>query len=101
MNDIEGLNASQSGGGDSSNLGDAEISVREEGSHDWHPHTVKVMNMLREEMDETGTEEISFSKFVSGAQDRRTMAGKQPELVVRCVRTFLYVVWVLFFGGGS
>jgi hypothetical protein len=76
VNDIEGFSTSQFRDGDASALGEAEISLRDEDSQDaeWHPHTVKVMKMLREEVEKNDTK-VSFSEFASGAQDRRTMAG--------------------------
>lgn len=57
------------------------LSHDDTSQHKWHPHTVKVLGLLRKTLSESKTEETTFSAITHAAKTRRTAAACFFELL--------------------
>jgi chromatin segregation and condensation protein Rec8/ScpA/Scc1 (kleisin family) len=71
VNDLQGNSAHQATPVHATSTSTAE--------HKWHPHTVKVMKVLRQSLDDK--EEVTYKQLTKNTQSRRTAAALFFELL--------------------
>ncbi|KAG7380074.1 Double-strand-break repair protein rad21 [Phytophthora boehmeriae] len=65
--------------GNESEIGEADHADASTAQHKWHPHTVKVMKVLRTSLD--NKEEVTYKQLTKKKPDRRTAAALFFELL--------------------
>ncbi|GMF14524.1 unnamed protein product [Phytophthora fragariaefolia] len=64
---------------DANNIGEVDHAGASSAQHKWHPHTVKVMKVLRKSLH--NKEEVTYKQLTKKTQDRRTAAALFFELL--------------------
>ncbi|CAI5728770.1 unnamed protein product [Peronospora effusa] len=80
--DLEDLNVDIELGAVNDIRSDANSAAQTEASaaqHKWHPHTVKVMKLLRKSLQ--NNEEVTYNQLTKNTQDRRTAAALFFEIL--------------------